>query len=87
MPPGYSQAFGIGKGGVLLAMGYYRGFRECYVPKLVTPEEVDLNVGSYGTGAASQLTCIVSLNFTGSWIILRGLLGVKTQIIHLGINN
>ena len=55
---GDTQCSGTSKDGVFPAMGYYRGYRECSEPTLVTPKEGGLHVRSVGTGIASQLTWI-----------------------------
>ena len=39
MPQGGTQGSDIGKVGFLFATVEYRGYREYYVPNLVTPEE------------------------------------------------
>ena len=57
---GCTQGSGTGDDSVLPDKGDYRGYRDCYVPTLVTTEEGGFHVRSVGTGIASYITRIRS---------------------------
>ena len=81
---GDTQCSGTSKDGVFPAMGYYRGYRECSEPTLVTPKEGGLHVRSVGTGIASQLTRIGSRIITGQWRMWKVYLGILIPRMELG---
>ena len=65
MDQGYTQGYVTGEDCYFPGTGYSRGFRECSLPTLVTPNEGGLSGSSVGTGIAYQL------NLVGSRIIME----------------
>ena len=57
---GGTQGYGTGKDVVFTDMGGSRGYRVCYAPTSVTPEEGGLYVSNVGMGISSQITWIGS---------------------------